>query len=226
MKFITHVKVLELTGVRERVLTARNVFPAGLMSVDTLAELHKRRRATHDEDIRIVEEDDTPMDKVHATIKEWHTKAIDKGLNENAQKAYVKRKCKARSQKFYDVFLSQNLLFNKYDHVDFDVVDAMIHSERDDPSRSINVVKWVDFEFYGEKLKEDKIFDKHTTAIWREAHEGYDIETMPEEMQKRVGRSKKSHYIGSISTASTLEIHNTKEIEYQKNDTMETNKTN
>ena len=93
----------------------------------------------------------------------------------------------------------------------------MIHSERDDPSRSINVVKWVDFEFYGEKLKEDKIFDKHTTAIWREAHEGYDIETMPEEMQKRVGRSKKSHYIGSISTASTLEIHNTKEIEYQKN---------
>ena len=217
MKFITHVKVLELTGVRERVLTARNVFPAGLMSVDTLAELHKRRRATHDEDIRIVEEDDTPMDEVHATIKEWHTKAIDKGLNENAQKAYVKRKCKARSQKFYDVFLSQNLLFNKYDHVDFDVVDAMIHSERDDPSRSINVVKWVDFEFYGEKLKEDKIFDKHTTAIWREAHEGYDIETMPEEMQKRVGRSKKSHYIGSISTASTLEIHNTKEIEYQKN---------
>ena len=71
MKFITHVKILDLKGMWERVLNARNIFPAGLMSVDTLSELHKRRRLTYDEDIRIIEADDTPIGEVFKIIKSW-----------------------------------------------------------------------------------------------------------------------------------------------------------
>ena len=49
------------------------------------------------------------------------------------------------------------------------------------------------------------------------SHEGYDIETMPEAIQKQVGKVKKSHYIDAISTSSTLEIHKTDEVELQAN---------
>ena len=64
-------------------------------------------------------------------------------------------------------------------------------------------------------MKEDGVVEKHNEAVWVQSHEGYDIETMPEEMQKQVRKVKKSHYIDAISTSSTLEIHKTNEVELQ-----------
>ena len=64
-------------------------------------------------------------------------------------------------------------------------------------------------------MKEDGVVEKHKKALWVQSHEGYDIETMPEEMQKQVRKVKKSHYIDAISTSSTLEIHKTNEVELQ-----------
>ena len=110
MKFITHVKILDLKGMWERVLNARNIFPAGLMSVDTLSELHKRRRLTYDEDIRIIEADDTPIGEVFRIIKSWYDKAISKGFDDARVRAYINRKAKERGEKFYNIFLSKRLL--------------------------------------------------------------------------------------------------------------------
>ena len=64
-------------------------------------------------------------------------------------------------------------------------------------------------------MKEDGVVEKHKKALWVQSHEGYDIETMPEEMQKQVRKVKKSHYIDAISTSSTLDIHTTHEVELQ-----------
>ena len=213
MKFITHVKILDLKGMWERVLNARNIFPAGLMSVDTLSELHKRRRTTYDEDIRIIEADDTPIEEVFNILRSWYDKAISKGFDDTRVRAYINRKAKERGEKFYNIFLSKRLLFDKYDHIDFDEYDAQATVAR--PDNSVNIVKWVDFEYYGEKMKEDGVVEKHKKALWVQSHEGYDIETMPEEMQKQVRKVKKSHYIDAISTSSTLEIHKTNEVELQ-----------
>ena len=58
----------------------------------------------------------------------------------------------------WDVTLDTPNHKSNSEDVDFDVVDAMIHAEREDATRSVNVVKWVDFEFYGEKLKEEKVY--------------------------------------------------------------------
>ena len=111
--------------------------------------------------------------------------------------------------------MSKRLLFNKYDQIDFDEYDAQATVAR--PDNSVNIVKWVDFEYYGEKMKEDHVVEKHNEAVWVQSHEGYDIDTMPEAIQKQVGKVKKSHYIDAISTSSTLENHKTDEVELQAN---------
>ena len=81
--------------------------------------------------------------------KSWYDKAISKGFDDNRVRAYINRKAKERGEKFYNIFLSKRLLFNKYDHVDFDEYDAQATVAR--PDNSVNIVKWVDFEYYGEK---------------------------------------------------------------------------
>eukprot|EP00942_MAST-04A_sp_MAST-4A-sp1_P011558 g11558.t1 len=226
LQFLTHVKLNELKTTSESILMERNKIPAGLISIDTLVELHKYKEKNgiiigSGQTGMDKTQNDVPINEVYRIVNDLQQKAINAGLDEEKVFQYVDKKVRERGAQFYEVFLSKDIIFDKYDDVNKNEEDYKVNAIRDD--ETVNVVKWLEWEYVGGKLKQGNVEELLDRTLWLQEHEGYDVANLDDKVGKELTKARKKKkikktdfYVDTINTRSTLD-DNHDNVENKKN---------
>ena len=216
----------ELKTTSESILMERNKIPAGLISNDTLVELHKYKEKNgiiigSGQTGMDKTQNDVPINEVYRIVNDLQQKAINAGLDEEKVFQYVDKKVRERGAQFYDVFLSKDIIFDKYDDVNKNEEDYKVNAIRDD--ETVNVVKWLEWEYVGGKLKQGNVEELLDRTLWLQEHEGYDVANLDDKVGKELTKARKKKkirktdfYVDTINTRSTLD-DNHDNVENKKN---------
>ena len=196
LKLITHIKPVDLKETRDRVLMGRKRFPAGLMSLDTLEELRKIRAEYKQKEAK-------------STVNQQH-------------------KEESEDNDFFDMEITlddKDAVFDEYDRVEDSPRVLQAAAVRRSGENTVNIVKWVDFEFWSNEMKNSGVAEQHRNKILSEERKGLKISNAAATIfdTETNETSKSSHYLGTITTRSFLEHYedNGREEERLKGNLME-----
>ena len=99
----------------------------------------------------------------------------------------------------------RDVLFDEYDNVSGEHRLIEQASIRED--NTLNVVKWVDYEFWMQDMDEKGVVKQHRQQVWEEEHRGLEQYQMTEVFAKDETAVKKSHYMETITTHSAIDVN-------------------
>ena len=177
LKLVTHINTVDLKEARDRVLLGRKLFPVGLMSMSTLEELRKIRA---------------------------EAKNMEK--EERLKKKTFRNRREVRKIEDMSITLDdRDVLFDEYDNVSgkHRLIEQASIREND----TLNIVKWVDYEFWAHDMEKKGVVKQHRQQIWDEEHRGLEQYQMTEIFAKDETAVKKSHYMETITTHSAIDVN-------------------